>query len=104
MLGAGAGQPYGFPLGPRLKHDILSQKNNAETQNNLLTLGFAASLIDDFYNKLTYSSHATIDIFLEKKTDFRELGAHLIARSIMPCENHKMLFPHSDFVLVFPSL
>ncbi len=97
VLGAGASCPYGFPLGPQLKPQILSKRNDTATRKQLSSLGFEDSLVDDFYEKLQRGGHSTIDIFLEKKPNFRDLGAHLIADTIMPYEHRDSLFPQTDW-------
>jgi len=73
------------------------QKDNLTTRRHLLSFGFNDKLIDDFNNALTFGAHPTIDIFLEKKTNFRDLGSYLIASTLMPLERHTSLFPQRDW-------
>ena len=97
ILGAGASKPFGFPLGPELKSHMLEQTNNAATRKSLVSLGFDESLINAFRDALRYGVHPTVDVFLERKQNFRELGSYLIASTIMPMESHGALFPQKDW-------
>lgn len=98
VLGAGASKPFGFPLGSELKNAMLNHLRNSDFRRVLHTAGFGNDLITDFAIALGYSFHPTIDIFLEKKTNFREIGAYVIARSLMPFEHQlQNLFPQRDW-------
>jgi hypothetical protein len=98
VLGAGASNPVGFPLGPGLKSQMLEHLQNAGFRRILHSLGFGDDLISAFENALRYGYHPTIDIFLEKKTNFRAIGAFSIARTLMPFEHHPgNLFPQKDW-------
>lgn len=96
VLGAGASKPYGFPLGDELKYLMLGRFKN-KTHNILQKLDFDADVIKEFQESLRYSTHPNIDIFLEKKYNFRELGSYLIAITIMPLEKHEALFPQKNW-------
>ena len=98
VLGAGASNPFGFPLGSELKNAMLNHLRNPDFRRVLHTAGFGNDLIKNFAIALGYSFHPTIDIFLEKKTNFREIGAYVIARSLMPLEHQlQNLFPQKDW-------
>ena len=97
VLGAGASKPYGFPLGSELKNILITNLSNRYCQNVLKEHGFEESLVEDFAETLPRTYYPTIDIFLEKKTKFRELGAYLIAYSLLPMENAHNLFPQKDW-------
>ncbi len=92
VLGAGASQEYGFPLGSELKSRMLHSLNGW-VQGLLRKMGFENSLLQEFQDALRYSYHPTIDIFLEHKRNFRELGSYLIASTIGPLEVAGNLFP-----------
>ena len=83
ILGAGASQPYGFPLGADLKAKVLSM---AMTQTVVKVLveraGFPEKLIQEFIEIFRANTSGTIDEFLERKSKYRDLGAHLIAHSM----------------------
>ena len=96
FLGAGASNPYGFPIGTLLKTHMISNLTNGDCKNALVKSGFESLLVKDFGEALIGTYHPTIDIFLEKKKKFRDLGAHLIAYTLLPCENHNLLFPQKE--------
>ncbi|MFC1581010.1 SIR2 family protein [Thermodesulfobacteriota bacterium] len=97
ILGAGASKPFGFPLGPELKSTMLDRANDGTTRRRLQSLGFEESHIIALRDALQYGAHPTVDIFLEKKSNFRKLGSYLIASAIIPLENHSLLFPQKDW-------
>jgi hypothetical protein len=93
LLGAGASQPYGFPLGMGLRQQLgnyLPQPNER----------FSEEVIRDFQEVLHGSLDGTIDTLLERKKRFREIGAWAIAHAIAPCEDHGRLFPPRDWYAV----
>ncbi|MBU0715299.1 MAG: hypothetical protein KJ964_08080 [Verrucomicrobia bacterium] len=96
VLGAGASATYGFPLGTELKQRMLGHLNR-KAEVRMAKLGFDKELVSAFRESLKYSQHATIDIFLEHKTNFRELGSYLIASTIMPLEVADNLFSKRDW-------
>ncbi len=97
VLGAGASKPYGFPLGTELKGTMIANLSNAVFRVILRKYNFDESLINDFVEALPRTYHSTIDIFLEKKRKFREIGAYVIAYSLLPLENANLLFPQNDW-------
>jgi hypothetical protein len=109
VLGAGASLAYGFPLGQHLKQQILSaveghlrgrvEYDGRGGQSRVVDdlYGFPAELLQEFHEVFKYSAHPTIDQFLERKTKFRDLGAHLIAHVLLPLEQSNKLFPHSGW-------
>ncbi|OVE76759.1 hypothetical protein BVX97_00480 [bacterium E08(2017)] len=97
ILGAGASAPYGFPLGPELKNRLLEQTANGQTQTLLQELGFDLKLLRLFSDALRYGTHPTVDVFLEKKTSFRDIGSFLIALTLIPLESPQALFPQKDW-------
>jgi hypothetical protein len=91
VLGAGASKPYGFPLSEGLKYDIIHVNDNI--LNKCLTEeGHDETKIRQFKEALRYGDCGTIDLFLERKTSFRELGAYFIAHVIASKEDHRTLF------------
>ena len=96
VLGAGASNPYGFPLGADLKNSIVATQKPM-LEHELRVLHYDNATITEFRDALRYGSHATIDIFLERKTNFREIGAYFIAEAISRCESHDALFSRQDW-------
>lgn len=97
ILGAGASRPYGFPLGSELKDQMIKSCSRPKARKVLLSAGFKDEIIGEIILALEGTYHPTIDIFLEKKTAFRSLGAHLIAYTLLAKERHRYLFPQKDW-------
>jgi hypothetical protein len=99
ILGAGASQPYGFPLGNQLKQQIIGSTgaNVSAQYHQMLEAGFEEDEIDDFHTALVRSMNPTIDSFLEDRPSKRAIGAFAIAQMLMQLENEGGLFPHRDW-------
>ena len=97
ILGAGASAPYGFPLGRPLLNQICDELSPERHPNLLhqvlIDLGHTASNIGDFRNDLRYFDPGSVDEFLEKNTDYMDLGKLAIACVLIPFEDEKRLFP-----------
>jgi hypothetical protein len=94
VIGAGASKPYGFPLGDELKEKIISVINS----NTLVIRNkFEPTLVTKFIQSLTRTEHRTIDSFLEKRTNFRDIGSYAIAQSLLFAEQQASLFPPRDW-------
>jgi hypothetical protein len=96
VLGAGASKPQGFPLGSELKTAIVATYNDAVLKA-LREIGHSNEVIKEFQDALKFSKHPTIDIFLEAKTNFREIGAYFIAGTIGRYEMPDRLFPSGEW-------
>lgn len=94
VLGAGASNPYGFPLGADLVHKICDEFPSAvksDTEGRELSTMHTARA-KAFCDALLKSHQLSIDSFLEaQKTEFRDLGKEAIARILLPCENESHL-------------
>src|SRR6266478_1449487 len=98
ILGAGASQPYGFPLGKELKEKIIRiTKSSGPLRAQIVEAGFSEEDISEYNTDLARSINPTIDAFLEDRPSRREIGAFSIAQILMPLENEKNLFPHRDW-------
>jgi len=98
ILGAGASEPYGFPLGPRLVRDICTNLNGKTIGTreiakalsgghaNELELGWMEDTIVEFRNKLIGSKKRTIDSFLSNYRSFVSIGKLAIAQTLIPFE------------------
>ncbi len=95
VLGAGASNLYGLPLGIQLKQDILKFPDS-QMQDFLGEQQNAAALIPGFKADLGQGDYGTIDYFLENKKRYRELGAFYIACVIGASEKPQSLFPQRD--------
>jgi len=88
VLGAGSSCDLGFPLGPELRRQILTE-------------GFPHWYMDDerlvrqissFREAFLSSASLSIDEFLSRRTEFEQLGKQSIAYLIRKCESHDTLF------------
>ncbi|MBC7911334.1 MAG: SIR2 family protein [Pyrinomonadaceae bacterium] len=88
VLGAGASIPYGFPSGVALTNQIIKELKDKGGQytNDILDCGFKWGLLNKFRQHLELSYQASIDAFLEHRTEFMKVGKTCIARSLIPCE------------------
>ena len=84
ILGAGASNPYGFPLGSELKDIMLEQINTLAPL--LRSPNINVTLVNKFWEVFRNSKLQIIDIFLEKKKKFREIGSYVLAITIMLSE------------------
>jgi len=109
ILGAGASNPYGYPVGSGLKEEILNKidfKINSRVNifrkmfktpgyryfENILGDEFLENLetLINFRNSFEGSNRSSIDAFLENRDEFRKVGKLAIAGELIHCENfHK---------------
>jgi hypothetical protein len=95
VLGAAASKPYGFPLGPQLKEEILRFADD-HVKNFLGDQQQHAELIPGFKSALGQGDYGSVDYFLERKKRYRELGAFYIVSVIGVREQPNSLFPQRD--------
>ncbi len=99
ILGAGASNPYKFPLGRNLMNQIcdhLSPVKQASPQRQVLfDLGQPEDAIDDFWNALRHSDFGSVDEYLEHNPEHMELGKLATAAALIPFEDHDRLFSPS---------
>ncbi|MBN2267787.1 MAG: hypothetical protein JW725_05635 [Candidatus Babeliaceae bacterium] len=89
VLGAGASLPYGLPLGNELKNLIFALLNNVSERHKLADLlKMNEPDIRRFAKELSESGLDSIDAWLERRSEFTELGktcvAHIIINSEKP--------------------
>lgn len=96
VLGAGASQPYGFPLGRGLINRVVSVAG--EKRKNLIDWGFDGRVIDNFTQALRRARVRSIDEFLESRKGYVPLnfGKALIAYELISCEKEDNLYPAQD--------
>ena len=90
ILGAGASEPYGFPLGVDLLNQVCSLENRPRP---LKDAGFTDEDIGTFFDDLKHSAHSSVDAFLEKFQQYVEIGKAAMAATLIPCEDPTRLFP-----------
>jgi hypothetical protein len=88
VLGAGASCPYNFPSGRTLIDEIThSVGEQSSTLHGQLVNHFEPRSIKEFSNALRESPLSSIDIFLETRPEFSQIGRTSIAISLLPCES-----------------
>ena len=95
VLGAGASNLFGLPLGTQLKQEIL-EFPDSQVKSFLGGQLNEAALIPEFKATLGQGDYGTIDYLLEKKKRYRELGAYYIVCVIGAREKPESLFPQRD--------
>ncbi|SRR6266481_751023 len=97
ILGAGASMDYGFPSARALKSDICEQfsrpdgdaiKFLCDTQEYFRPYDFV-----EFCKALQLSGQPSVDAFLERNSDYIEIGKVAIAYCLIPYEDERRLFP-----------
>lgn len=97
VLGAGASEPYGFPLGRELLFQVIEQlRVNSGLHNDLLKLGFERDHLLVFGDHLQRSMQPSVDAFLEHRPEFVDVGKAAIARTLVRCEQEGVLLPKRD--------
>ncbi len=93
VLGAGASQPFGFPLGASLVIEIVQGLKSPGSKMNqaLRRLDIEQDRMSWFADELYQSAQPSVDAFLEHRTNFREMGKFAIAGSLIPYEDEGKL-------------
>lgn len=91
LLGAGASCSYGFPVGDQLRRNLLEfEEGSAES------LGQTARAFRDFRHAFGRSQEYSIDAFLSRRADFREIGKAAIAKIIIGAEMNTDVFDEKN--------
>jgi hypothetical protein len=94
ILGAGASQPYGFPIGRDLLNQICVTPLHDEKFRDLLEeCGAEVEQVEEFIDGLKHSGYGSVDAYLETKPQYANVGKLLISFHLIPCENGQLLFP-----------
>jgi hypothetical protein len=88
VLGAGASQPYGYPLGGELRNILCSEDSGFITL--VEQAGQARSQIMHFMTEFGNSNLASVDVFLERRPALAELGRAMIAAALLRCERQHL--------------
>lgn len=98
VVGAGASQPYGLPLGGELKENILRRYNRDDPRANILTntTPFVQGQINTFVDALRFSGLSSVDAFLERRTEFMEIGKAAMGIELLHGEVHDTLWATSN--------
>jgi hypothetical protein len=103
VLGAGASQPYGFPLGADLKGRVHNQA--FQWLNGRLNHDFDKTRLPEFVEMIgNNETNRTIDEFLDQQPRFREIGAYLIAGVIESLEVEPRPWPRDWYHVLYQEL
>jgi hypothetical protein len=94
VIGAGASHVYGFSLGTELKNSVI---NLLASPGKLLPLKFDKNQIDSFRESLIRSGSPSVDAFLEKRSDFVNIGKFVMSKIIADQENIGRLFDNGQW-------
>ena len=92
ILGAGASEPFGYPLGGQLVLLILDERNNQESQSVYQSCGLKAEELKKFYDQLYRSQTPSIDLFLQNNPNLTKIGKLHIAKVLISFEKEDELF------------
>jgi len=99
ILGAGASQAYGYPLGGALRQNLITHlgmvgDNPASpTIGTLKRLDFTENQLREFQGALRWSGTDSVDELLEHRSEFIELGKAAIAEQLLAVEDLEGLLP-----------
>ena len=85
ILGAGASKPHGFPTGHELFVEICNCYNSYIHQH-IIEAGFSSGDVRVFITALTQSGLDSVDVFLEYRMEFADVGKAAIAAVLLPLE------------------
>jgi len=93
ILGAGASEPFGFPIGIDLSNAVytLLQPNTQQFQS-LTRFGIPAEQLLNFRDTFYYSGKNSLDAFLEHRTDLIPIGKAVTAEILIGKEHSWQLF------------
>lgn len=97
VLGAGASEEYGLPLGGELLRKILADIKNASQDAHsvyrlLRECSYPDKEVRDFAEQLEAGGLPSVDIFLERRQDLVPIGKAAIAAALLGRENPTQLF------------
>ena len=91
ILGAGASNPYGYPLGKDLVDNIINEISNIVASTDLSTLVTYYKVDGNKFNLLQQAlgrSHPpSIDYFIERNPSYKDIGKFLIVKCLSQYEN-----------------
>ena len=102
VLGAGASQPYGFPLGRELLFKVIEGlREGGDIRRGLSEgTGYVPGLLDTFREELHASMQLSVDAFLERRAEdtpeWVEIGKLAIAQALMPYEQEVFVLPKKE--------
>ena len=95
ILGAGASEPYGFPVSRGLVEEAVGMLRQPEEPRLRMlqdVCGCSTEGMARFADSLEHAATPSIDAFLEGRKDYLELGRAVIAALLIPYEIEAALF------------
>jgi hypothetical protein len=94
VLGAGASMAYGFPSGPGLRHEIVTQtlKPKDPRHEILKNMGYSLDELQECRVALARSWASSIDMFIASRDDFADVAKAAIVLTIAKYEINQKLF------------
>jgi hypothetical protein len=102
VLGAGASQPFGLPLGVELYRDVIDHfiVNGANRKLLLDTTSHREGQLDNFLNALRRSGLTSVDAFLERRyEEFLDIGKAAMAIELLLREQEGLLWNVPNWML-----
>lgn len=98
ILGAGASMDFQYPSGRQLMERVIEITNSPTTDafRCLVKMGYTRKDIEEFGIELQYSGRTSVDVFLEYRQQFIEIGKSVMALELIRLENVNTLFRTSD--------
>lgn len=103
VIGAGASQPFGLPLGGELKNNILERYSDGNSRANVLTntTPFTPTQLKAFVEGLRFSGLSSVDAFLERRAEFMEIGKSVMGIELLHGEVHDSLWTSKNNWLTY---
>jgi hypothetical protein len=96
VLGAGASQPYGYPLGSELRQMLCSPGEEFITL--VAAAGHDRNAVIELAGEFKASNLASIDVFLERRPNLAALGRAMIAGVILQRDSYTLSGNWYDFL------
>lgn len=100
ILGAGASVPYRYPTGHKLKILVTNQldtKQEGRYFSQLVRLKYDPPMIQQFRLDLFRSGKSSVDLFLEHRPEYVEIGKVAMAQVLIEREDEAILFKNGDW-------
>jgi len=110
ILGAGASAPYGFPVGSKLRKDILtipidhnidraklsrSHPSYSKVWDYILER-YKEDNVKNFFEDLRRSGFSSVDAFLENRDEYIDLGKTIISLELIKYEDENRLYVEDE--------
>jgi hypothetical protein len=103
VLGAGASQPFGLPLGSELRQNIINRYTGDQGRVNILlnTTPFNKADTERFISTLRFSGLGSVDAFLERRPEFMDIGKAMMGIELLHGEAHDALWHDANNWLTY---